>query len=637
MSHDFPAALDVRTRLGRSQMRATDYAAPLVVTAAVTGTAAAQGGYFATSWGWTGLALAWAIGIAVVVRGTVDALPRLAGAFLATVAGVVVWVLGSSLWSIAPWESVLEAERTLVYLLGTAFVLVTARRRVGAMYGGILFAVVLVSSYGLGTRLFPDRLGVFDPVAGYRLAEPIGYWNGLAIFAAMGVLLAAGLAAGAERTATRAAAAAALPLLVLTQYFTFSRASWIALGAGLAVMVALAPRKLRSTTAILALAIPSGLAVLVASRQTSLTHIGASLPVTAHAGHRVALALVGLAAVSAATAVGFGWAVRTVQIDRRVRLAYITVLVTITIAAASTAMAAAGSPISVTKRAYDSFTSPPPAWVPPEQRAGTNLDQRLFSFSGSGRALLWRVAWDDYRAHPVLGSGAGTFQRAWVRSPKSNFNVHDAHGLYVETLAELGPIGLVLVLLLFALPLVAAWRARTSVFAVGAAGAYVAFFIHAGVDWDWELSGVTLTAICCGALLVAMRSGGGISRRTIRPALCLALLAPLAVFALVALIGNNALAGSQSALQDNNWVRAQQLARRAAIWMPWSPSPWTALGEAQLAGGSTADAHASFRRAISHGDADWEAWLGLARTSSGSERAAALAHAERLNRAVSGR
>jgi hypothetical protein len=636
MSHNFPARLDARTRLSPSQMGIAGYVAPLVVTGTITGTAAAQGGYFATSWGWTGLVLAWAIGVAAVLGGGLATPSRLAGAFLATVAAVLAWVLGSSLWSIAPWESVLEAERTLVYLLGAAFVLLTARRHLGAMYGGVLLADALVSSYGLGTRLFPDRLGVFDPVAGYRLAEPIGYWNGLGIFAALGVLLATGLAVEAERPATRAAAAAALPVLLLTQYFTFSRAGWLALCVGLVVSVSVTPRKLRSITAVLALAVPSGLAVLVASRETPLTHIGASLSATAHAGHRVALVLVGLAAASAAIAASFGWAARTIHVGRRVRLAYASLLVAVAVAASSSVMIAVGSPISLTKRAYDSFTSPPPAWVPPEQRAGTNLDQRLFSFSGSGRALLWRVALDDYRNHPLLGSGAGTFQRAWIRSPKSDFNVHDAHSLYIETLAELGPVGLVLVLILFTLPLAAAWRARRSPYTIGAAGAYVAFFIHAGVDWDWELSGVTLTAICCGALLIAVCDQGRSTRQTLRPAACLAVLAPLAAFSLIALVGNNALAGSQHALQNHDWVRAQQLARRATTWMPWSPSPWTALGEAQLEGGSTTDAHASFLRAISHGDGDWEAWLGLARASSGPQRAAALVHAEQLNRAVSG-
>ena len=36
----------------------------------------------------------------------------------------------------------------------------------------------------------------------------------------------------------------------------------------------------------------------------------------------------------------------------------------------------------------------------------SNLNQRLFTFSGSYRAELWHAAWHDYQAHPVLGSGA---------------------------------------------------------------------------------------------------------------------------------------------------------------------------------------------------------------------------------------
>ena len=47
----------------------------------------------------------------------------------------------------------------------------------------ILIAITLVSGYGLGTRLVPDRIGVFNPVAGYRLEAPIGYWNALGIVA----------------------------------------------------------------------------------------------------------------------------------------------------------------------------------------------------------------------------------------------------------------------------------------------------------------------------------------------------------------------------------------------------------------------------------------------------------------------
>ncbi len=64
-----------------------------------------------------------------------------------------------------------------------------------ALLVGILAAITAVSINGLLTRLFPDQLGVFDPISGYRLSEPVGYWNAFGILAAMGTLIALGLAA----------------------------------------------------------------------------------------------------------------------------------------------------------------------------------------------------------------------------------------------------------------------------------------------------------------------------------------------------------------------------------------------------------------------------------------------------------
>src|SRR5436305_1855043 len=66
--------------------------------------------------------------------------------------------------------------------------------------------------------------------------------------------------------------------------------------------------------------------------------------------------------------------------------------------------------------------------------------------------------------------------------------------------------GLVLLLIALLTPLVAAVRARHRPTTAIAAGAYVAFLVHAGVDWDWELTAVTLTGLLCGvALLIAAR------------------------------------------------------------------------------------------------------------------------------------
>src|SRR5204863_270938 len=58
----------------------------------------------------------------------------------------------------------------------------------------------------------------------------------------------------------------------------------------------------------------------------------------------------------------------------------------------------------------------------------------------------------------------------------------------------------------FLTPLLALRRLRLTPLTAAAAGAYVAFVIHAGLDWDWEVPAVTLAGLACGsALLVAAR------------------------------------------------------------------------------------------------------------------------------------
>src|SRR2546421_209255 len=65
-------------------------------------------------------------------------------------------------------------------------------------------------------------------------------------------------------------------------------------------------------------------------------------------------------------------------------------------------------------------------------------------------------------------------------------------------------------------------------------------------------------------------------------------------FAAVGLVGNTALSRSDAARQNHDWTRAADDARRAKMWMPWSPRPWEALGRAQLGAGLLPAAKASF-------------------------------------------
>jgi O-antigen ligase len=128
-----------------------------------------------------------------------------------------------------------------------------------------------------------------------------------------------------------------------------------------------------------------------------------------------------------------------------------------------------------------------------------------FTLFGENRPQYWHVAWQDFEDNPVLGSGAGTFGAFWLEHRTVDEFVHDAHSLYIETLAELGPLGLALLVIGLAVPLVGL-RSRQDPFVAAAAGAYSAFLLHAAVDWDWEFGAVGLVGImCAGALLVGTR------------------------------------------------------------------------------------------------------------------------------------
>jgi O-antigen ligase len=156
--------------------------------------------------------------------------------------------------------------------------------------------------------------------------------------------------------------------------------------------------------------------------------------------------------------------------------------------------------------------------------------RRLF---GENRPHYWRVAWREVEQNRLLGSGAGTFDRYWLHyRPVSSF-ARDAHSLYLETLAELGPIGLLLLLAALAAPLLVLRRRRDPLLATAAAG-YVAFLVHAAVDWDWELPAVTLLGLMCGSsLLVAARDD---EAPEVGPWGRLLLIAPAIALAVLALV-----------------------------------------------------------------------------------------------------
>jgi hypothetical protein len=600
---------------------------PLGLTACVVvgGLAFANGGYFPVAWGWSGLALLWlaAIALALGVAVEMGAFERL---FLGALAGLTAWISLSLLWTSSVPGTVLDDERMLVYLsAGVAGVLLLRRSSVPTLLLGIWAAITVASMYGLATRLFPDQLGVYDPISGNRLSEPVGYWNGLGILAAMGALLALGLAARSGPV-VRCLAAASTVFLLLALYFTFSRGGWIAFFAGLAAAIALDRRRLQLITTAFVLAPWAALAIWAASTSAALTHAGATLEAASRDGHGLAVIAVSLAVVAALAVLTLDWLEATVSVPHMLRRFYAGTLIFVLAASMLVVFGRYGFPPTLARKAYRAFSSTTP-------NQGTNLNKRLFSLSGNYRSDNWHTAWQQAAAHPLLGGGAGSFDKYWFQHRRVAVTVHDAHNLYLETLAELGPPGLLLLALALGVPLAAVRRARSSPLAAAAFAAYVAYLLHAAIDWDWEMPALTLAALFCGlALLAAARRDG--KPKVLHPHVRWTALGGTAVligFVLLGLLGNGAVSASSKSTDAGHYARAESQARRATHLAPWSAEPWRRLGEAQAVGGDLATARASFRKAIAKDRRDWTLWFELADASRGAERRAALAEASRLN------
>ena len=426
----------------------------LLLPAIVVALALDQGGFDPSAWVWAGALAAWAAGTAVVVHRDVR-LPRGGRVWLAAACGLLVWVCLSWLWSDRRPQTVLEARRSALYAAAVLALVVLTRQ--GAARRLLLLthaAILAVVAYALARYLIETR--AIDPFEGTLLAQPLGYANALAALAALGVVLGVGLAAGTGRPAARACLAGSVPLFAASLPLTHSRGAAVALGAGLAVVVLCAGDVSRLVRAALVVVPGAALAAVVSA--TSRLGDAQATP-RAHAALSVGLATIVCALGTAIAAARVGTASRATRAPKRA-VAGLLVL----------AVVAAG--------------------------AATGLTEP--------RASLWGVAWHAFRANPAGGSGAGTFALAWARSGlvETRGGALDAHSLYLETLAELGVVGLVVLLAFLVVPLARIRSLRTDTGAV-AAGAYVVFLVHAGLDWDWEMPAVVLAGLCCGAAALA--------------------------------------------------------------------------------------------------------------------------------------
>jgi O-antigen ligase len=601
----------------------------VIVGAAVAGIVVAanssDGAYFSASWGWVALAFLVPTTLLLILD-RVRVPGRLRIAFATLTGALGAWIALSTIWSLSPSGSAREVERVLVYVaLALAVAMVVRRGDVSAVVGGAAVGIVAVSTYGLATRVFPERFGTFDDAFNtYRLAEPLGYWNATGLLATLGVLLVLGTVAQARRSWVALAAAGALPVLVSTLYFTFSRGGWAALVVGFVAMLAVDPRRVRLLWMTLAVTIPSAACIAYGSALDALTREDAAVSAATRDGHRMAV-VVGLAVLASVVAAAVGTIVAgRVAPSARARRIVDIALVGIGIGAVAVGIAALGGPRAAWGELEQRFNADPVV--------GVDLNDRLFSVSGNGRSEQIRVAWNAGRERPVVGQGSGTFEYLWYERRPTTLVVRDGHSLYMETFAELGLVGLALLLAALALPVVAAIRSRRSRFAAAAVGAYVAWLAASTFDWHWEMVGLTTTALLAGSacLLAAERRSRDLVLTGSRLAL-VGLTGVLSFFAVWSLVGNQALFAGIEAVERADWNQARDDGRRAQSLLVWSHEPEIVLGDSAAGLGDRAGAVAAYRRAVDKDPDNWVAWLRLAQVVRGANRDAAYDRVHQLN------
>jgi O-antigen ligase len=556
-----------------------------------------------------------------------------AGALLAC------WILISSAWSDAPGRALAEFDRVLLYLLLFAACAGVARRPgdLAVLLRWVLLAIVAAAVAGLATRLLPD---VFEAVPGLergRLAFPLTYWNAMSVFCALGLALALHAASGErEPRWVRAGATAALPVLAVGVYLPLSRGG-IATAVVAVLLFAVLARPPRLPAALLAGVPPMVVSVVVAYGADALTTPTYFEPPGPEQGHRVALVVAACALVAGALRLALARLdvrMESLYVPRARRRALWAAAVAGVVAVAAVGAVAVDAPDRV-RAQYRAFVHGNIVDV------GPDLRQRLRATGNNGRLATWRVARDTFAAWPLRGTGAGTYEIAWQRARPGPLKVVDGHSLYLETLAELGLVGALLLLVMLGGIVVALARGmgeragpdRHASAAALAAG--VALLLHAAIDWDWEMPALLAWLFAAGGVACA-RAAVAVDRpgpaQIVRVVAGLALLL-LAITPAVSALADGSLHRANAAFARGDCTATIDAALDSTATLAVRPEPYELIGYCDLRLGATGLALRAMEAARRHDPHSWRPAYGLAvaQALAGRDPRAAAAEARRLN------
>ena len=468
--------------------------------------AADEGGYEPGQWYPATLVL---LGLVVVLASTGAGGLRGRAAVIAVsaFAAYAAWSYLSVAWADAPGTALQGSHRTVAYLAAFAvFALLPWSRRalVGATAAWTLaVAVVAVVTLARLARTTAP-LELFNDG---RLAEPLGYPNATAALWTAAGVTAIVLASRREvHVALRALMLGAAGMLLELAVLSQSRGWLAALPVIALLVVALTPNRVR----LLLHAIPVGIALVLASDALLEPYAQArSLPPADQARELLPTLdpLVSAVGVSAIALVLVGAAValldRAREIPDRVQRAGGRVAVVLAVLAA-----AAGVAVGLAATDGDPGERISSGWAEFKDFETYDGAESRFSSLGTTRYDFWRVATDEFAAHPVTGLGQDNFAQAYMTGRRSAFEEPRwVHSLPLRLLAHTGLVGALLFLIVIvAVAAALLTRAPAPVRAARAAAVVplVVWLAHGSVDWLWEFPGLSIAALAFAGAATAV-------------------------------------------------------------------------------------------------------------------------------------
>jgi hypothetical protein len=472
-----------------------------------------QAGYPVTHWGPGGLIVLGLLAVAVGAVGlSATEIPRTIKIALGCLAGYTALSFLSILWAAVPGDAWEGANRTLLYLL--VFALFACWRQRGAAAVLLLalwtLAMIVLAAFvalhvnaASGTSL--QRLLPFG-----RLVYPSGYANANAAQWLMAFWPALLLSRSARLPwILRGTLAGGAVLLAEVALLSQSRGSLYATPVMLVLVFALLPQRTRTFAVLVPIAAGIGAAapaVLRVGNDLSGDSVSASRVHSATAAMFAAAVIVGLVvAVGAAVESRGEFSASSLA---RAHRAIAAVAVVTLVAGLAGGWAAVGDPAARVRHAWDTFKSG-------NGYAANGSGSRLTSGFGSNRYDFYRVALNEFVAHPVVGIGADNFQQPYLAHGRSTETPHYPHSVELRTLTQTGLLGALLALVGLGAALLAGLRVcRDSVrsgadflrgdVVAAALGGFAYWAVHGSFDWFWEFAGLGAPAFALLGLACAL-------------------------------------------------------------------------------------------------------------------------------------